>query len=119
METQTKITSANVKVTIESNKSFFSIELGLTNEENGLQLSEVNKAREDAQELAKTAALQYKSSLVADPKAERKKIQDTIDHLKNQLENTPKAETEPTPEEIAEVESLPMYGEKKISKPKK
>lgn len=57
---ETKITTANTKVTLGYNGNFFGIELSLENE-NGIELSEINRFRSEAYDLVKHAIDEHKN----------------------------------------------------------
>lgn len=119
METTTKITTATVRIALSFNYNTFEVSAQMENE-NGISVADINNTRADCQELASTAVAQYKIANSSNPKEEIKKVENMIGKLKKEFAiSETKEEKQPTPEEIKEVESLPMYTDVKSVKAKK
>jgi hypothetical protein len=109
MSTETKITSASVRVALSHNYNSFEICLNIENE-NGLKQEEINEARIQAHELARTAVDQHKP--ITSTKNELQQIDARLREVKKLAEGI-KEEPAPDPKEIAKVEALPLYKPKK------
>jgi len=117
-QTQTKITTASIRIALAFQYSTFEVSLNLDNP-NGILKSEIELARIDCQSLANNALNEYKALPSQNPKEELKKIENKVAQLK-ELVNGKQPEKEPDPKEIAEIEKLPLYQPKqaKVKKAK-
>lgn len=110
---ETKITSASVKVTLAYNSNFFGVELTIENEDGILQ-HEINDARLQAEELAKAAVTDYKRVPNIPVKDEIRKLKNKITELDAEVNG--KVEKPVDPKEIEAVQKLPMYKSKSSGK---
>lgn len=114
METQTKITQSNVRVALSHNYSTFEVSMQLENE-NGINVDEISDARIKCQKLATDAVNEYKKPLNSTTQQEIKKIENKISEIKKDLERDDEVGMNVSPEEIEQVETLPLWSEKKAT----
>jgi homoserine kinase len=110
----TKITTASVRVMLSHNYSNFEISAQLENE-NGIEIADIDKARQQCQQLATDAVAEYKKAPNSNPKEEIKRIEKKIEEIKNDISEK-KDGTITDQKEIAKVEKLPLYSDTKKAK---
>jgi hypothetical protein len=115
-ETETKVTTANVRVMISHNYSNFEVAMQLENV-NGINPTEIELARMDCQRLATDAVDQYKNANAATPAQEIERLENKIADIKATI-GKHKEVTDPI--EVAKIENLPLYdGKRTEAKEKK
>lgn len=118
METQTKITTASVRVMQSFNYSNFEVSMSLENPE-GISNLDIDQARKEAQALTNKAVKEYQMDRQTDIQegavTERKKLLGKISDIKASI---PKKEiTDPT--EVEKIANLPLYTPSKKTIPAK
>jgi hypothetical protein len=113
----TRTTTASIRIALSHNYSTFEVALNLENPD-GINTEDVAAARVTAQALANDALNEYKRMPNATIKDEIKKVENKIGEIRRMAvgaieEEIVKAEPQPTPEEIAKVENMPLYSELK------
>jgi len=115
---KTKTTTASIRIALSHNYSTFEVALNLENPD-GINTEDIAAARITAQALANDAVNEYKRLPNATIKDEIKKVENKIGEIKRMAVGIPeeevKAEPEPTAEELAKVESLPLYSDVKAN----
>lgn len=114
----TKLTTASIRIALSHSYSTFEIALNLENPD-GINTEDVAAARVTAQALANDALNEYKRQPNANVKDEIKRVENKIQDIKKMVagpDEELKSEPVVDPKEVARVESLPLYGETKAAK---
>ncbi len=113
----TKITTANVRIMLSFNYSNFEIQMNLENE-NGIEIADIDKARSQCQTLATDAVNEYKRLGNTNPKVELARVENKLADIKALIKETDKTEPEKIdPTEMAKVEAMPLYTDIKQKQP--
>lgn len=110
----TKLTSATIRIALSHNYSTFEISSTLENP-NGVTTKEIEDCRQTCQALVTDAVQEYKKAPNSNPKDEIKRIERKIEEIKADISEK-KDGTITDPKEIEKVEKLPLYSDKKAKK---
>lgn len=111
----TKLTSATIRIALSHNYSTFEISSTLENQ-NGITTKEIEDCRQTCQALVADAVNDYKRMPNTPIKDQIKEIENKIEKVKAVISEKIEPEEVTDPKEIAEIEKLPLYGETKSKK---
>lgn len=109
---ETKITTANIRIALSHQYSTFEISAQLENPE-GVTTKDIENARQVVQALANDALNEYKRTPNQNPTEELKRIEKKLEEIKKLTGNSDEVVD---PKEVAAIQSLPAYTEIKKAK---